>query len=267
MAPPVELHTRDEGAGAPILLVHGVGGDHTIWNAVLPTLAREFRVLAPDLRGHGRSAAPPGSTFSLAEMRDDLLAVLASKGLRSVHWVGLSAGALIGLREALDATERIRSLTMLAGAGFTDARTRAIAARWAETLAEDGPDAYALRLLKDLYYPDWIEAHLEVADRLRAEVERRDLGPALKFAEAAATFDERPRVAALVPPLLLVQGIADGVVDAAHGRILRQSVPGAQLRLLPETGHMIPVERPAETAEAIATFVRSVESRETTSSA
>ena len=262
VTPPGALHARDEGSGAPILLVHGAGGDHTIWNGVLPVLAREFRVIAPDLRGHGRSPAPPESAFSLEEMREDLLALLDGKGVGSVHWVGLSVGAQIGLREALDAPARVKSLTMLAGSAFTDARTRAVAARWAATLAEEGPDAYALRLLKDLYYPDWIEAHLEVADRLREDVAKRDLSPSLRLAEAAATFDERPRVAALLPPLLLVQGIADGVVDAAHGRLLRQSVPGAQLRLLPDTGHMIPVERPVETAEAIAAFVRAVESRD-----
>lgn len=261
MPGPVDLAVREEGSGPPLLLVHGAGGDRTVWSPVAARLSTEYRVIAPDLRGHGRSPHPDGSTFSLAEMRDDLLHLLRRLGLESVHWVGLSVGGQLGLREALDAPAHVRSLTMIGGAGFTDAHSRAIVARWGETLRNEGPDAYALRLLKDLYYPDWIEEHLEVADRLREEVHRIDPTPALRFAEAAASFDEQARIATLRCPLLLIQGMADVVVDPAHGRILRQSVSGAQLRLLPETGHMIPVERPTETAEAIAAFVREVEAQ------
>jgi pimeloyl-ACP methyl ester carboxylesterase len=54
------------------------------------------------------------------------------------------------------------------------------------------------------------------------------------------------------------------VVDASHGRILRQSIPGAQIRILAETGHVVPVERPQELLAAIAGFVRSVESSKRT---
>ena len=65
----------------------------------------------------------------------------------------------------------------------------------------------------------------------------------------------------LVTPALMIQGMDDEVVDASHGRILRQSIPGSKIRILAETGHMVPIERPEETAEAIATFVRAVEDR------
>jgi len=78
-----------------------------------------------------------------------------------------------------------------------------------------------------------------------------------------ASFDERARVASLRPPALILQGMEDQVVDAAHGRILRQSIPGSKIRIFPETGHMIPVERAEEMAEAIRGFVREVEAHRT----
>lgn len=74
-----------------------------------------------------------------------------------------------------------------------------------------------------------------------------------------AKFDEKARVPTLTIPTLIVQAMDDQVVDASHGRILRQSIPGAQIRILPETGHMVPLERPKETVEAIAGFVRAAE--------
>ncbi len=257
---PVELAARDEGSGPVVVLVHGMGGDHTVWNGVVGPLASGFRVLAPDLRGHGRSPAPAGSTYAFGEMEGDLLHLLTTKGIPAAHLVGLSSGALLVLRIGLDAPDRARSVTLVGGSAYVDAHTRSVVQRWDETYRTGGPDAFAVRLLKDLYYPDWIEAHLDVADRLRREVRKRDFGPAVRWSQEAARFDERKRIAGLAPPALIVQAMDDQVVDASHGRILRQSIQGAQIRIFAQTGHMIPIERPQETVEAIRAFVGGVES-------
>jgi pimeloyl-ACP methyl ester carboxylesterase len=266
-APPIDLSARDEGHGPVILLLHWVGGNHTVWNLVIPRLSQDFRVLAPDLRGHGRTPAPVGSHFTFLELKGDLLRLLLQKGVGSAHFVGLSGGALLALRVALDTPDRVRSLTLVSGAAYADPHTRAVAERWEETYSKEGPDPFALRVLKDLYYPDWIEAHLDVADQLREQVKHLDLGPAVKWSQAMRAFDERKRIASVRPPTLIVQAMDDAVVDASHGRILRQSIPGAQIRILAETGHMVPVERPEETAQAILAFVRSVEARSSPASA
>lgn len=259
-AAPTELSCRAEGNGPAVILLHGVGGNHTVWNDVIPGLSKEFFVLAPDLRGHGRTRAPPDSHFTFAEMMGDVLRLMDERGLASAHLVGLSGGALLALRIALDRPERVRSLTLVSGAAYADAHTRSIAERWGETYAKEGPDRFALRMLKDLYYPDWIEANLDFADALREQVKHQDFTPAVRWAKAMVAFDERNRIATLARPTLIVQGMNDAVVDASHGRILRQSIPGARIRILPETGHIVPVERPKELLDAIATFIRSVES-------
>jgi 3-oxoadipate enol-lactonase len=258
--PPTELKCRTEGSGPPVLLLHGVGGNHTVWNDVIPVLAKQFLVLAPDLRGHGRTVAPSDSHFTFAEMAGDVVRLLEEKGIASAHLVGLSGGALLALRTTLDRPERVRSLTMVGGAAYTDAHTRAVAERWTETYAKEGPDRFALRLLKDLYYPDWIEANLDFADTVREQVKHQDFTPAVRWAKSMATFDERPRIATVALPTLIVQAMDDAVVDASHGRILRQSIPGAKIRILAETGHMVPVERPQELGEALTTFIQAVES-------
>jgi 3-oxoadipate enol-lactonase len=256
-APPsIDLVTRDEGSGSAVLLLHMVGGSHTVWNALIPGLAKEYRVLAPDLRGHGKSPAPPGSLYTFDELEGDLVRLLDAKSVDSAFVVGLSGGALLALRLTLDHPERVRGLVMVSGAAYTDNHTRSISQRWAQTLDHDGRDAFGLRLLKDLYYPDWIEAHLDFADSVRANVETQDFGPAHHWAAAMERFDERNRIASVRVPTLIVQAMDDQVVDASHGRILRQSIPGSQIRILPQTGHMIPIERPAETLEAISGFLR-----------
>jgi 3-oxoadipate enol-lactonase len=262
-AAPIDLWCRDEGTGPPVVLVHGAGGSHTVWNGIQGRLEKRYRVLTPDLRGHGRSAAPAGSTFRPEEMISDLLRLLEARSIASAHWVGLSAGALLALRLTLDAPDRSRSLTMISGAAYIDAHARAVTERWAEVYQKEGGDAFALRLLKDLYYPDWVEAHLEIADELRDEVTKRDFGPAIAWGRAMGSFDEKNRIALVRVPTLIMQAMDDQIIDASHGRILRQSILHAQIRILANTGHLVPLERPSETAEAIEALVDAAEAART----
>ncbi len=258
---PFEMSTRDEGQGPVVLLLHGIGANHTVWNGLVPVLATSFRILAPDLRGHGRTPAPAGSTLTFDELEADVLELLRSRDVSSAHVVGVSGGALLGLKLALDHPERVRSLIMISGAAYVDQHTRSVADRWKETLESEGPDAFALRVLKDLYYPDWIEAHLDYADVVRALAPKTDFAPAWKWAQAMQGFDERNRIAGLRKPTLIIQAMDDLMIDASHGRILRQTIPGAQIRIFPQTGHMVPIERPEETATAIREFVTAAESQ------
>ena len=246
-----------------MLLLHGLGGDHTVWDAQVPELAREFRVVAPDLRGHGQTAAPSGSTFSFSELEGDVGQLLDDLGGGPAHVVGLSAGGFLALRLALDAPQRVRSLTLAATSVHCDNHTKAVSQRWADTFRDEGFDAYLLRLVKDLYYPDWVEQHPEAIDRLRAQQAAQDLSSALAWAQAVRSFDLRGRLMKIKAPTRILQPMDDGVIDGSHGRLLRVSIPGADLKLFVQTGHLLPIERPAETTEAIREFVRDVEARGT----
>ena len=151
-----------------------------------------------------------------------------AKGVDTAYVVGHSGGALLALRLALDHPERVRGLIMICESAYVDNHTRAIEQRWTETYEKEGPDAFGLRILKDLYYPDWIEAHLDFADQVREAVRHQDFEPATRWSASMAKFDEKSRVAGLKVPTLIVQAMDDQVVDASHGRILRQSIPGAR---------------------------------------
>jgi len=260
-ATPATLHARESGAGPDVVLLHGLAGDHTIWNGLIPALSEGVRVLAPDLRGHGRSPSPEGSTFGFDEMEGDVLAYLDRSFAASAHLVGHSAGGFLALRIALDHPERVRSLTLIGAGLFCDKHTQAVGERWAETYRDEGYDAYAIRLMKDLYYPDWAEAHLDLLDTFRDAWRKVDLAGAIRWGIAIRDFDVRPRIARLKPPTCVIHGMDDQVVDVSHARLLRQSLSGCEMRLFAQTGHMVPIERPEETVAAVRGWVDKVEAR------
>ncbi len=257
---PVELFVRDRGSGPPILLLHGLGADHTLWNEVVPLLEGDFRALVPDLRGHGRSPAPASATYALEEFDADLLRLADERWPDGAHIVGLSAGAFLGLRLARSHPGRVRSLTLINGAAYCDPHTKEVIQSWQEAFRDGGADGLALRLMKDLFDRDWMEAHLEIAELLRRDWTDARLGVVARWASAITRFDMRGQLARIATPTLILQGMSDVVIDPSHGRFLRQSIPGAELRLYRETGHLMPIERPAETAAALREFLGKVES-------
>ncbi len=248
---PATLHVRAGGSGPRLLLLHGLGGDHTVWNSIFDRLAERCSVLAPDLRGHGRSPLPEGSTLGFDELRRDLDALCDDRRWGSVHVAGLSAGAFLALDWAANEPNRVRSLVLIGGATHCDAHTRAVGQRWIDLRQKEGPAAYAWRVVKDLFSADWIEAHLDLAEAIVQDLAARDVRGAALWSRSVRSFDLRGRFGRFAVPTLAMQGMDDHVVDSSHVRLLRQSLTGTQIRLFPNTGHLVPVERPAECATAI----------------
>ncbi len=261
MTEPVDLFVRDSGQGPAIVFLHGLGGDHTVWNEVAPLLDGEYRVIRPDLRGHGRSPLPAGSTLSFEEMQQDVLRLLDGLQVREAHFVGLSAGAFLALSLARDHPGRVRGLVLVNGSAYCDPHTREILESWKQEYREGGEDALVLRLMKDLYDRDWMEAHLDDADLMRRRLKETQLAVLTQWSERVEGFDMRGRLARIRAPTLILQGMSDVVVDPSHGRFLRQSIPGSELKIYRDTGHLMPVERPKETAEAVRAFVLATERR------
>jgi pimeloyl-ACP methyl ester carboxylesterase len=105
------LHYKRTGAGDPLVLVHGSWVDGSVWEAVLPTLARSFEVVSYDRRGHGRSSCPPGQGSVLEDV-EDLAALIELLGLTPAYAAGASLGGSIALRLAASHPELVRSVAV-----------------------------------------------------------------------------------------------------------------------------------------------------------
>ncbi|MFN3745930.1 MAG: alpha/beta fold hydrolase [Hyphomicrobiaceae bacterium] len=113
----VEIFARVGGHGPPLLLLHGYPETHACWHRVAPALARHFTVIAPDLRGYGRSGCPSTDgnyrAYSKRTMALDMAALMTAMGFERFRVMGHDRGARVGFRLALDAANRIERLVLL----------------------------------------------------------------------------------------------------------------------------------------------------------
>lgn len=228
----------DQGHGAPLVCLHGAGGTHRHWGALLAPLSVVARLIIPDLPGHGRSA-PPGYA-TIAEYGQAALRLLDGLGVDRAVLAGHSMGAAAALEAALAAPERVRGLALIGAS----ARLR-VAPELLQRLADD-PDK-AIELLVEWIYPE-TAAHLRPA----AAAEFRQCDPTVLRGDFLACdgWDVRTRLNTLRLPALVVCGEADRMTPPRLAQEL-QSLLGARLVLLPEVGHMPMLEQPARVAAAL----------------
>jgi 3-oxoadipate enol-lactonase len=253
----VELYWESTGAGAPVLLVMGLGMTATGWWRTVPALAESFRVVSFDNRGVGRSGRPSGP-YTVAHMADDAAAVLDSADEERAHVYGVSLGGMIAQELALRHPRRVASLVLGAttpggaGAAPPDGATLAFFRRRAQMPAEEAVWAsvpYNYGRATRRHHAQRIADDIE--QRLRFPIEPRPYAAQLG---AALGHDTLGRLAQLSAPTLVVHGEEDRMVPPDNARILARAIRGARLELWPAAGHLYFTDRP-EVDRSVARFL------------
>ncbi len=258
------LHHEDAGAGPPVVLVHGWSLSSAAFGDEIPVLARRHRVVAPDLRGHGRSSAPRGP-FGLGELARDLAALADALALERAVLVGWSLGALVALAAAPLVRARLAGLALVSGTPrFTEGED------WPHGLPARSVEGLALRVRRDapravarFFDGMFVAGELDAPARARAEAIRAAVPPAdpaalLAGLDVLAREDLRARLPALDLPVLVVHGGRDPVCPPGAARALAAAIPGARLALLPGAGHAPFLSRPEPFHEAVGAFLASL---------
>jgi len=258
----ITLAVHDEGNGPPILFVHGFPLSHSMWQPQIFTFAGDHRVIAPDLRGFGDSDVTEG-TVTMEQHADDLAALLDELNVdEPVILCGLSMGGYIAWQFQQKFPERLRALILC--------DTRAIAdtpegvenrKRLANMVIENGSAAVALAMLPNLFSPATGERDQSVIDELRQTIAATS---PQGIAAASLGMAERPDVTPLLPsietPTLLIVGEDDGISTPEEMKTIADAIPNARLEVIPEAGHMSPLENPKSVNAAIREFLRSLTS-------
>jgi pimeloyl-ACP methyl ester carboxylesterase len=218
-----QLHVEERGEGEPLLLLHGMMGTGADWKYVfdLDALASEFRVIAPDARGHGRSTNP-GGDFSFERCGRDALAILDALGIGRFRALGLSLGAKTLLHVATVAPERVSAMILVSATPRFPEATRAL---FREAAAQDHSPEDRERMRKVHVHGD-------------AQVEALWALPR-RFADDA-TGDmsfTRERLATITARTLIVSGDRDPFYPVELAVELYRGIPRASLWVVPNGMH------------------------------
>lgn len=234
----------EEQPGAPLILLHGAGGSYLHWPPRLRRMPGR-PVYALELPGHGRTPGP-----GLAKMSDFVALVRAwldQAGIPRRVLAGHSLGGAIALSLALDEPERAAGL-ILVGSG---ARLR-VAPDLLRLLREDIAAAAAF-ITERSYAPATPPDKLEHYGRALLRMDPETLHGAYAACDG---FDVRGQLPALRVPALIVGAAADRMTPPHLSREAHEALAGSALQILPDTGHMIPIERPADLTTAVSAFLR-----------
>ena len=244
------LTVHDTGpADAPaILLLHSLGASAAIWDPILPALT-DFRVIRPDMRGHGHTAATPGP-YTIDLLAHDALAVLQQLGIDRVAVVGLSIGGLIAQQLAHLAPNRVAALVLM-----DTALAIPPASLWSERAAT--ARASGMAALADGILPRWVTpaAPPHTVDGLRQMILGTQPEGYAACCEAIAAADFHTQSGNIGAPTLVIVGAEDPSTPIAAAETLSRTIPGARLQVIPNASHIPTAEQPAAIAGALIRFL------------
>jgi 3-oxoadipate enol-lactonase/4-carboxymuconolactone decarboxylase len=251
----LNLHVQIEGpqGAAPLLLLHSLGTSLHVWDAQAVRLARRFRLIRPDLRGHGLSGVTPGP-YSMDLLAADMLALLDALGVASAHVAGLSIGGMVAQAMAHAAPGRVASLVLC-----DTAMAIPPAHLWHERAATARRTGMAP--LVEPVLARWVTAGFAAspaAEGLRAMLRRTDPEGYAAAAEAIAGADLTAATARLSLPALVIVGAQDQATPVASAEALARAL-GARLVVLENAAHIPTVEQPEAVGEAIEQFLAPAE--------
>ncbi|MDP9074151.1 MAG: alpha/beta fold hydrolase [Actinomycetota bacterium] len=259
---------RRSGSGPVLLLIHGIAGSSRTWAGVLPLLARDFDVVAPDLLGHGDSAKPLGDC-SLGAYASGLRDFMAVLGMDRATLVGHSLGGGIALQLAYQHPECCERLVLVDSGGLgreVSWLLRSLTLPGAELLApvlfpqviRQWGDGVA-RFLRDRGLrsgraaESW-RAYASLTDPDSRRVFLRTVRAVIDPGGQSVSALDRLYLAAHFPTLI-VWGECDGIIPVDHGRAAHQAMPSSRLEIIEGAGHHPHVEEPLRFADAVADFV------------
>lgn len=250
------LYYAERGAGRPLLLLHGHTLDHRMWDGLLPYLTPNYRLIIPDLPGHGRSGLPPDG----APLADDLAGLLRHLDLKRAAVCGLSAGGAAAISFALHHPALCEALIPVDSALFGYRfPTWPGPKPYVQIARTQGREAGLQAWLADPLFAPALAS--PAGEQVKAIIRECPGDLWLKPSPSpvrAGAVPEVERLGEIQAPTLVVVGEADLPDFHQIADLLAQTIPGARRVLIGEAGHLCPMEQPETFAAVLKAFLETI---------
>jgi pimeloyl-ACP methyl ester carboxylesterase len=280
LAKTVSVHGRpvtyaEAGEGSVLLLIHGIAGEWQNWREVIEPLARHHTVIAPDLPGHGASAAG-GGDFSIGAMAASLRDLLVTLGHDRVTLVGHSLGGGVAMQLAYQFPEMVERLVLVSSGGLgpevslvlraaalpgADPFISATAGLGGRVGATVGRGLTAIGLRPNADVAEVLRGYASLTDPDRRAAFLATLRSVIGTGGQRIDATDRLYLAELLP-VLIVWGARDSIIPVRHGEDAHRAIPGSRLEVFEDVGHLPQLEAPGRFIAALERFLSETEPAE-----
>lgn len=251
----INLYYEVEGLGkSNLILIHGLGGDGNGWSRVCPTLKQHYRLIIPDLRGHGRTGAYLHS-FTIKTLADDIISLMNQANIESANILGSSMGGMVSQCLGIYYPERVNSLILANSECYISSRLKMIINNWIYLAENLGYRCYLENMIPWIYSETFFNSHeVEIKTRID-ELSDRSVSAFIQAAKAVLKYDVSHLLSHISAPTLIIAGELDTLITEEYSNWLNQTIPNSQLEIIPYTGHMAIVEKPEIFCEIVLQFL------------
>lgn len=256
----VNINFHDEGKGEPILLIHGSGPGVTAWanwRTIIPELAKNNRVIAPDMAGFGYTQTPADFSATSESWVRQVIGLLDALDLEKVTIIGNSFGGAIALKTASLNPSRVNKLVLMGSVGVSFPITDGLEKVWGY---EPSPEAMS-ELLHIFAYDqsiisdDLVEMRYRAS--IRADVQERfsSLFPTPRQEGVERLSLSNKELLKIEQPTIIIHGKDDQVIPFAVSEVLAQRLPNAELYPIDQCGHWVQIEKGKEFLDIVKPFL------------
>jgi pimeloyl-ACP methyl ester carboxylesterase len=256
----VKIYWEEEGKGAPVLLIMGLGWPSYMWYRTKPLLTDHYRTITFDNRGAGRSDVPAGP-YPIATMASDAAAVLDAAGVESAHIYGVSMGGMIAQEFALQYPTRVKSLILgCTAAGGPEAKRAE--PEVLEVITRQGmtPEEAARAINPHIYDKGTPPSRVEEDLKVRLQWTPKFEGYMAQL-QGIMMWEAYSRIAQITAPTLVVHGETDELVPAENGKLIARRIPGSKLVMIPHASHIYSTDQPDAAHEPVLEFLSAQNTR------
>lgn len=252
-----KLFYRTAGTGSEtIVLLHGIPTNSFLWMAILPQLAEEFTVVAPDMVGFGKSGRATRENLTLPKQAEHVSNLLDELNIQSAHVVGHDLGGGVAQILSVKHPEKVKSLVVLDGVAFNNwPLAKVVALRYPTATEFESPSFFIERMFREglfhqeILTPELLRPFLAPFDHKMGLKELQEASFALDHRQ---TEDIVPALEQLQIPATFLYGQYDRFLPAYWGMRLKETVSGSEFKVLAECSHFSMLDNPLLVAQEIA---------------